>query len=62
MRYEFEGLKTSLLKQLEERDHAHSERIQLMEQVNYSILGNTGIFDLIVIIANNEKYPIIKHT
>ena len=52
MRYEFEGLKTSLLKQLEERDHAHSERIQLMEQVNYSILGNTGIFDLI---ANNEK-------
>lgn len=33
VRYEFEGLKTSLLKQLEERDHAHSERIQLMEQV-----------------------------
>lgn len=33
VRYEFEGLKTSLLKQLEERDHAHSERMQLMEQV-----------------------------
>lgn len=33
VRYEFEGLKTSLLKELEERDHAHSERIQIMEQV-----------------------------
>ena len=34
VRYELEEIKASLVKQLEERDNAHSERIQLMEQVN----------------------------
>ena len=33
VRYEFEGLKSSLLKQLEEQDHAHNEKIYQMEQV-----------------------------
>ena len=33
VRYEFEGLKSSLLKQLEEQDHAHSEKVYQMEQV-----------------------------
>jgi len=33
VRYELEEIKASLAKQLEERDNAHSERIQLMEQV-----------------------------
>ena len=34
VRYELEEIKASLAKQLEERDNAHSERIQLMEQVS----------------------------
>ena len=33
VRYEFEGLKSSLLSQLEEQDRAHSEKIYHMEQV-----------------------------
>jgi len=32
VRYEFEGLKSSLLKQLEEQDHAHNEKVYQMEQ------------------------------
>jgi len=32
VRYEFEGLKSDLLKQLEEQDHMHSEKIHLMQQ------------------------------
>lgn len=32
VRYEFEGLKSSLLKQLEDQDHAHLEKVHFMEQ------------------------------
>ena len=35
VRYELEELRTSLLKQLEERDSAHSERVRVMEEVKH---------------------------
>ena len=37
VRYEFEGLKSDLLRQLEEQDHAHLEKVHLMEQVKKSV-------------------------
>ena len=38
IRYEFEELKSTLLKELDVRDHEHSEKVKSMEKVHHLIL------------------------
>ena len=38
IRYEFEELKSTLLKELDVRDHEHSEKVKSMEKVHHFIL------------------------
>ena len=38
IRYEFEELKSTLLKELDVRDHEHSEKVKSMEKVSHLIL------------------------